>query len=53
MEEVLPMTWEEVTVPAVRSGQPVTARIRFETGDEACAVQVSSGEDVSVRGCGA
>lgn len=44
------MTWEEVTVPAVRGGQPVTARVRFVAGDEACVVQVSSGADVSARG---
>jgi hypothetical protein len=44
------MAWEEVTVPAVRGGQPVTARVRFVAGDEACVVQVSCGEDVRVRG---
>ena len=37
-------------MPAVRGGQPVTARVRFATGDEACVVQVSCGEDVSARG---
>jgi hypothetical protein len=44
------MAWEEVNVPAVRGDQPVTARVRFTTGDEACVVQVSSGEDVNARG---
>jgi hypothetical protein len=44
------MSWEEVTVPAVRGGQPVIARVRFVIGDEACVVQVSSGEDVNARG---
>lgn len=44
------MTWDEVTVPAVRGGQPVTARVRFATGDDACVVQVSSGEDVTAKG---
>ena len=44
------MRWEEVAVPALRGGQKVTMQVRFATGDEACVVQVSSGEDVSVRG---
>jgi hypothetical protein len=44
------MTWEDVTVPAVRDGQPVTTRVRFVTGDEACVVQVSAGEDLNARG---
>ena len=44
------MTWEEVTVPAVRGGRPVTARIRFAAGNDACVVQVSSGEDVTAKG---
>lgn len=44
------MTWEEVTVPAVRGGQSVTARVRFAAGDEVCVVQVSSGDDVTAKG---
>lgn len=44
------MTWEEVTVPAVRGGQQVSARVRFRAADAACDVQVSVSEDVSARG---
>lgn len=43
------MMWEEVTVPAVRGGQPVTARVRYAAGD-VCVVEVGAGEGVSVRG---
>jgi hypothetical protein len=44
------MTWEEVTIPAIRGGLSVAVRVRFAAGDEACFVQVSSGEDVNARG---
>jgi hypothetical protein len=43
------MTWEERTVPAVRDGRPVTAQIRFATGDT-CVVEVDAGADVTARG---
>lgn len=43
------MTWEEVTVPAVRDGRPVIAQVRFVVG-EVCVVEVSFGEDMSARG---
>ena len=44
------MTWEEVTVPAVRDGELVTSHVRFATGD-ACVVEVKVG-DVDSRGEG-
>jgi hypothetical protein len=43
------MTWEERTVPALRDGLPVTAQVRFATGDT-CVVEVSAGADVTARG---
>lgn len=44
------MTWEEITVPAVRGGQRVSARVRFAAGGAACLVEVGVGEDVSASG---
>jgi hypothetical protein len=40
--------WEEVTVPAVRSGEPVTSRIRFAAGDS-YTVEVTVGDDLDLR----
>jgi hypothetical protein len=45
------MTWDEVTVPGVRAGEPVTSRIRFTAGD-VCMVEVTVGDDLDVRGQG-
>ena len=45
------MTWEEVSVPAVRGGGLVTSRVRFAAGD-ACVVEVSVGDDIDARGEG-
>ncbi len=43
------MTWEETTVPASRDGVPVTAQVRFATGDT-CVVEISAGAGVTARG---
>lgn len=43
------MTWEERSVPALRDGQPVTAQVRFVTGDT-CVVEVRASPDVTARG---
>jgi hypothetical protein len=45
------MTWEEVTVPAVRGGGLVVSRVRFAAGD-VCVVEVRVGGDVDARGEG-
>ena len=45
------MTWEEVTVPAMRAGAPVTSNIRFSVGDE-CVVEAAVGDDLRPRGEG-
>jgi hypothetical protein len=45
------MTWEEVTVPGLRAGAPVTTGIRFAAGDE-CVVEAAIGDDLRLRGEG-
>jgi hypothetical protein len=45
------MTWEEVTVPGVRAGEPVTSHVRFAAGD-VCMVEVKVSDDLDVRGEG-
>lgn len=45
------MMWEEVTVPAVHSGELETSRLRFAVAGT-CVVKVSVGDDVHVRGEG-
>ncbi len=45
------MTWEEVSVPAVRHGEQVTSHLRFTSGD-VCIVEVRVGDDLDVRGEG-
>lgn len=40
--------WEEVTVPGLRAGEPVTSRIRFAAGD-VCIVEVRIGDDLDLR----
>jgi hypothetical protein len=45
------LTWEEVAVPGVQAGEPVTSRIRFAAGD-VCVVEVKVSDDLDVRGEG-
>jgi hypothetical protein len=45
------MTWEEVTVPAIRGDERLASRIRFAV-DDVCLVEVWAGDDIDARGEG-